>query len=176
MDKPTASLRLLLLSDTHGQIHPSILALAAGVDLVVHAGDVGCAAVLDALRGAGRSLLAVRGNNDLPATWPAQDQAELDALPSQASIDLPGGRLAVEHGHLVNPVSRRHARLRQRHADARLVVYGHSHRQLLDDSALPLVVNPGAAGRARTFGGSGCMLLHITPAEWKIESLRFSLD
>jgi uncharacterized protein len=168
--------RILLLSDTHGQVHPEILALAAGVDTIVHAGDIGHPRILEALAATGRPLVAVRGNNDVPTKWPAEAHGMLQELPLTSGLDLPGGRLAVEHGDRANPVARRHAVLRARHAGARLVVYGHSHRQLIDDDAEPWVVNPGAAGRSRTYGGAGCVLLHAAASGWSLEPLRFGLQ
>jgi putative phosphoesterase len=172
-NSPYCNTRVLLLSDTHGQVHPKILALAAEVDAIVHAGDIGHPAVLDKLSAAGRPLLAVRGNNDVPAKWPADAHGLLEELPLATGLDLPGGRLMVEHGDRANPVARRHAMLRDRHAGARLVLYGHSHRQLIDDTAEPWVVNPGAAGRSRTYGGAGCVLLRATATKWSLEALRF---
>jgi predicted phosphodiesterase len=64
--------------------------------------------------------------------------------------------------------------LRQRHPDARLIVYGHSHRLCCDLDAQPWVVNPGAAGRARTFGGASCLVLRIQDNGWHIEAYRFA--
>lgn len=166
--------RVCILSDTHGALDPRIAALAARCDLVVHGGDVGNAAVLHLLRGERDALVAVRGNNDLPTKWPAADVAVLAALPEQAELALPGGRLVIEHGHQVNPAARRHALLRQRHPAARAVVYGHSHRLVCDLVAAPWVLNPGAAGRSRTFGGPSCLLLHAGPRVWRVEPRRFA--
>ena len=167
--------RVLLLSDTHGQVHPEIVKIAAKVDRVVHAGDIGDATVLEALREGGRPLHAITGNNDVPGKWPTVDRCVLADLPQQLKIDLPGGVLAVEHGHRANPVAQRHKILRDRYPDARAIVYGHSHRQLVDDAEMPWVVNPGAAGRSRTFGGAGCIVLTIVGGEWRLEALRFAL-
>lgn len=174
-DSPYRDTRILLLSDTHGQVHPQILALATEVDAIVHAGDIGHPQVIEALTASGRPLVAVRGNNDVPAKWPTKAHGVLEVLPLTAGLDLPGGRLAVEHGDRANPVARRHALLRERHAGARLVLYGHSHRQLVDDAAEPWVVNPGAAGSSRTYGGAGCVLLRASSREWSLEAIRFGL-
>lgn len=174
-DSPYRKTRILLLSDTHGQVHPQILALAAEAEAIVHAGDIGHPRVLEELAETGRPLVAVRGNNDVPGKWPAEAHGLLEELPLTSGLDLPGGRLAVEHGDRANPVARRHAVLRARHAGARLVLYGHSHRQLIDDAAEPWVVNPGAAGRSRTYGGAGCVLLHTAAEQWSLEALRFPL-
>lgn len=169
-------MRLLLLSDTHGCLHPRILALAGQVDAVVHAGDVGHPDVLTALAAGGADLSVVRGNNDVPAKWPGDALETLAQLPARLEVELPGGRLVVEHGDRANPAARRHAVLRARHAGARLVLYGHSHRQVIDQSDSPWVVNPGAAGRSRTFGGAGCVLLTATRRRWSLEALRFALE
>ena len=91
-----------------------------------------------------------------------------------AILELPGSVLAAEHGHRVNPVAQRHALLRTRHAGARAVVYGHSHRLAVDQTKQPWVLNPGAAGRSRTFGGPSCLVLTASIDRWNIEVCRFS--
>ena len=161
-------MRVLIVSDTHGLIDARIAALARDCDAVVHGGDVGDAAVLDALGG---RVVAVRGNNDVAAKWPVVQQAMLAALPEQAALDLPGGRLVVVHGDRW-PARGRHAALRRAFAAARAVVYGHSHQLVVDDRAQPWVLNPGAAGRARTYGGPSCLLLHATGREWRVVAQR----
>jgi hypothetical protein len=170
-----SSVRVLLLSDTHGKLHPEILGLAADVDLVVHAGDIGGAGILEQLAADGRPVHAVRGNNDVPAKWRTGGREMLEKLPMQESLSLPGGVLAVEHGHRRNPVRARHELLRRAYPEARLVLYGHSHRQVIDDALMPWVVNPGAAGRSRTYGGAGCVVLTAGMDGWGLEVFRFSL-
>jgi uncharacterized protein len=160
--------RVLILSDTHGCVDARIRAQALACDAVVHAGDVGSAAVLDAL---GPALFAVRGNNDVAAKWPAADAARLGALPEQAELELPGGRLVVVHGDHWPPRNR-HAALRRAFPAARAVVYGHSHRLVVDAERLPWVLNPGAAGRARTYGGPSCLLLEAGPQGWQVTPQR----
>jgi putative phosphoesterase len=170
------TLRVCILSDTHGELDARIAELASSCAITIHGGDVGCAAVLDSLRAAGTRLIAVRGNNDVPAKWPPSDYAELAALPSAAQVALPGGVLAVEHGHAASPARLRHERLRTRHPQARAIVYGHSHRLVCDLDQRPWVLNPGAAGRSRTFGGPSCLLLCVTSTRrWQLESHRFPL-
>jgi putative phosphoesterase len=165
--------RVCILSDTHGVVDERVLATAARCDLVVHGGDIGDRTVLDALRTVCPEVVAVLGNNDLPAKWPAAQHGLLAALPAQAQVELPGGILAVEHGHRVNPVASRHRKLRARHPQARAIVYGHSHRLLIDRDAAPWVLNPGAAGRARTHGGASCLLLTAGSRQWRITPRQF---
>ncbi|MGC9008924.1 MAG: metallophosphoesterase family protein, partial [Halothiobacillaceae bacterium] len=93
----------------------------------------------------------------------------LRELPERVEIDLPGGILAVEHGHRVLPAALRHARLRERHPDARAVVYGHTHRLVIDREAEPWVLNPGAAGRIRTYGAPSCLVLNAGADQWSVD-------
>ena len=168
-------MKILLLSDTHAQLHPAICELAAVADQVIHAGDIGAAYVLDQLR-RHSPVLAVLGNNDKPDHWTGNGRDRLASLETTATLPLASGTIAIEHGHRANPAGRRHALLRKRYPDARLVVYGHSHRLCLDQSAEPWVVNPGAAGRSRTFGGPSCVMLHADGEDWTLQPYRFSLS
>lgn len=166
-------MRVLLLSDTHGALDARIAALARTCDLAVHAGDVGSAGVLAELRDACPQVIAVRGNNDVPAKWPRDQHMELAALGTQAAIDLPGGVLVAIHGDRL-AAQHRHARLRAAFPQARAIVHGHSHRLVIDDAESPWVLNPGAAGRARTFGGPSCLVLTATARHWRIAPARFA--
>ena len=53
------------------------------------------------------------------------------------------------------------------------MVYGHSHRLCIDRSAQPWVANPGAAGRARTFGGPSLLLLVAQRGTWSLREQRY---
>ena len=165
-------MRVLIVSDTHGAVDARIVALARDCALVLHAGDVGSSDVVDALASPDRPVLAVRGNNDVTAKWSSAQHARLDALPLAREVDLPGGRVVVVHGDAYAPRTR-HAMLRRDHGDARAVVYGHSHRLLVDDAQTPWVLNPGAAGKARTNGGPSCLVLDAGGDAWRVEALRF---
>jgi hypothetical protein len=165
------TVRVLLLADTHGVLDPRIAELAQDCALAVHAGDVGASAVLEALAAAAGQVLAVRGNNDVPGKW-LGPEADLLALPECIDVPLPGGTLVLEHGHR-HPPARRHARLRAAHPGARAVLCGHSHRLLQDVVAAPWILNPGAAGRARTGAGPSCLLLDAGALGWRISVCQF---
>jgi putative phosphoesterase len=164
--------RVLIVSDTHGAVDARIVALADRCDLVLHGGDVGSADVVDALAGTRREVIAVRGNNDVAQKWPTAQALRLAALPLERIVELPGGRAVVVHGDAY-AARERHAALRRAYAGARVIVYGHSHRLLIDDAQAPWVLNPGAAGKARTNGGPSCLLLDATDDAWRVEALRF---
>lgn len=166
-------LKVALLSDTHGNLDYRIAEVITGSDWVIHAGDIGNAAILHQLAQLGEKVVAVRGNNDTPPKWPQADHDILNALPHERRLSLPGGDLLVLHGHRVNPATSRHQRLRKRYPDVRAVVYGHSHQLDEDIAAEPWILNPGAAGKSRTFGGPSCLLLHINGLQWHVEHFRF---
>ncbi|MHB8473950.1 MAG: metallophosphoesterase family protein [Gammaproteobacteria bacterium] len=169
------AITVAILSDTHGQLDPRIAALVRGCDYAVHAGDIVGAGVLEQLQ-ARRGMVAVRGNNDSEAKWPKPEWTTLRALPWSATLELPGGVLAVTHGNRITPVPRRHERLRRLFPEARVIVYGHSHVLTIDQAATPWILNPGAAGRARTHGGPSCLVLTASERDWRVETRRFEFE
>lgn len=165
-------MRVLIVSDTHGVVDARIAALARECELVVHGGDVGNESVIETLAVGGARVVAVRGNNDVASKWPRGERDALDALDEIARVELPGGVLVATHGDRYAP-SARHAKLRAQFPDARAVVYGHSHRLVVDDREAPWILNPGAAGRARTYGGPSCLVLEASARQWRVEPHRF---
>lgn len=128
--------RIGLISDTHGLVRPQVHEALAGVEMLLHAGDVGGDEVLDEL-----SLIApvhaVFGNCDLPGD---------PRLAASIVRDFDGVTVHVSHGHEVG--SPTPDRLRAKYPQ-RVIVYGHTHRQLIDSGEGRLVINPGAAGQRR---------------------------
>jgi putative phosphoesterase len=122
-----------LISDTHGLVRPEALAALAGVDLIVHAGDIGSPAVLEALR-AIAPVVAVRGNNDREA-WAS-------GLPHIARTEIGGIRVCVVH-------DLKELRLDPARDGIDVVVHGHSHRPSVERRERVLIVNPGSAGPRR---------------------------
>ena len=165
--------KICILSDTHGALDPRIADTVSQCDIAIHGGDIGNASVLEQLRPRGERVIAVLGNNDTLRKWPKQDREFLATIPERAELCLTGGSVIIEHGHRANPASQRHQRLRSRHPEARAIVYGHSHRLVCDLDLLPWILNPGAAGLSRTFGGPSCLVLHAGHRRWRVEPLRF---
>ena len=127
------SIEIGVISDTHGLMRSGALAALAGVAHIVHAGDIGAQAVLDALARVA-PVTAVRGNNDHGA-W-----AEL--IPPRAMLEVGGIRLLVVHdrSELVGPPG-------VLGVDA--IVSGHSHRPSIQRHGDMVYVNPGSAGPRR---------------------------
>jgi uncharacterized protein len=125
-----------LISDTHGLLRPDVFTALAGVDLILHAGDVGGDDILDAL-GAIAPVQAVFGNTDPPGHPRLTDRIE---------HTVGGLSIHVSHGHeLGSPTPDRLLAV----YSADVIVYGHTHKQLVTRSGMRLVINPGAAGARR---------------------------
>ena len=125
-----------LVSDTHGLVRADVHQALRGVSLILHAGDVGGHDVLDEL-----ALIApveaVYGNTDDPGD---------PRLAAELVREIGGVRIHVSHGHEVGSPTA--AKLLARYAED-VLVYGHTHRQLVTRADGRLVVNPGAAGPRR---------------------------
>ena len=152
--------RIGLISDTHMPLRcrvlpPTLHDVLAGVDLLLHAGDVGELWVLDRLS-AIAPLVAVHGNDDTPAAH--------RELPFQQLITLGGQRLLLWHSHfpdwaeemafredddLIRSLQR--SVDQGRRSGANLVVFGHWHIPLVYDAGDLLVVNPGAIASGNIF-------------------------
>lgn len=167
------AVRLAIVSDTHGKVAEQVQRVVAGCDIVVHAGDICGAEVLELLQPRSNRVYAVRGNNDRQGLWSASDYAVLAKIPEQITLELPGGTLVVEHGHRHGMHQPSHDSLRAAHPDARVIVYGHTHKMLLDQSRDPWILNPGAAGHTRTHGGPSCLVMTARAGSWSIEKMRF---
>jgi putative phosphoesterase len=162
-----------ILSDTHGSIHPGVLEKMNACDLIIHAGDICGGHVLEQLTPKTGEIVAVRGNNDVTQHWVQESTYTLKELSDERRIDLPGGSLAVIHGHQYWSREDPQSAILSHFPDARAVVYGHSHyvqHEKIDDRWL---LNPGAAGNRLNRGGSSCLILRASEESWKVEMYRF---
>jgi len=122
-----------LISDTHGLIRPEAIEALQGVDLVVHAGDIGKPEVLNALKAIG-PLVAIKGNNDIGA-WAS-------ILPDTRLVQTANMKLYVIHNVKeldCEPAAEGYA----------VVISGHSHKPSVLTRDGVLFVNPGSAGPRR---------------------------
>ena len=122
-----------VISDTHGLMRPEVAGAFKGAHLIIHAGDIGGADVLDQL-GSMAPVVAVRGNNDKDR-WAR-------AIPETELIEI--GKLRILILHDVKELPFRPA---DRHIH--IVISGHSHRPLIDRRDGILFLNPGSAGPRR---------------------------
>ena len=126
-----------LISDTHGLVRPEVFDALAGVDLIIHAGDVGPADVLIELATIA-PVRAVWGNTDAPGRPDLVER--IDEMFEQV-------RVVVTHGHEIG--SPNPPRLVSAYMHADVIVYGHTHQQIITRAARRMVINPGAAGARR---------------------------
>ena len=124
-----------LISDTHGLMRVEALRALEGVDVILHAGDVGHRRVLDALASVA-PVHAVAGNVDPPDR----------SLRSSVDRVFEGVRLHMSHGH---EIGRPTPELMATRYEADIIVFGHTHRPVVRQIGSALVINPGAAGPAR---------------------------
>jgi uncharacterized protein len=122
-----------VISDTHGLLRPEAVAALTGVERIIHAGDIGERAVLDALERLA-PVSAVRGNNDRGG-W-ARDLPETDV------VEIGGVALYVLHD--VHELD-----LDPRAAGFAAVIAGHSHQPGQQERDGVLYFNPGSAGPRR---------------------------
>ena len=147
-----------VISDTHGLLRPEATAALAGVELIIHAGDIGNPEILATLARIA-PVHAVRGNTDR-ANWAAD-------LPHTRVVEVGGLLLYVLHELFtldLNPAA----------AGFAAVIYGHSHSPHMERKNGVLYLNPGSAGPRRfTLPVS---LARLIIGEGALEAKLISLD
>jgi len=121
-----------VISDTHGLVRPKAIEALEGVDMILHAGDVGNQEVLDTLNEIA-PVVAVRGNND-KGEW-------AESLPDWEVVEI--GNVSIYMLHDVKEIDISPAGTFQ------VVVSGHSHKPAIEERRGVLYVNPGSAGPRR---------------------------
>jgi putative phosphoesterase len=130
---PDSTMKIGIISDTHGLLRPEAIERLAGVQHIIHAGDIGQPEVIWGLRQIA-PVTAIRGNVDRGA-WAAE-------FPHTARVRLAGRSIHVLHDLKeldLDPVA----------AGLSVVVSGHSHRPKIETVGGVLYLNPGSAGPRR---------------------------
>jgi hypothetical protein len=148
-------MRLGIISDTHGLLRPEAARALSGVDLIVHAGDVGKPEVLTQLK-AIAPVFAVRGNVDTEP-WATE-------LPATAIVDAGSASLYVLH-------NLRELDLRPDAAGFDAVISGHTHQAEQWEREGVLYLNPGSAGPRRFNLPVTLALVDVGSTPWKVEIL-----
>ena len=130
--------RIGVISDTHGFFDPAVVALFAGVDHIIHAGDVGDPAIIDAL-GVIAPVTAVSGN--------VEGDGGTAELPREVTGEIGGVRFVVAHKpkRLLKRVAAGRVAFGPDGARPDLVVYGHVHVPTASWVDGTLYLNPGTA-------------------------------
>jgi putative phosphoesterase len=145
--------RIGVVSDTHGLMRPEVLQVFRGVDLILHAGDIGTPEVLQELRSVA-PVIAVRGNND-KGRWAHK-------IPQTEVAHVGGVRIYLLH-------DLKELSLSPSSAGFLAVVSGHSHRPSVEEQDGVLFLNPGSAGPRR-------FTLPISIARLNVERQRVSAE
>ena len=122
-----------IISDTHGLLRPEVAEAFSGVDLILHAGDIGASEVIKELRTIA-PVMAVRGNND-KGIWAT-------AIPETEVVQVDSVLIYMLHDLKqldLHPAAR----------GFRAVISGHSHRPSIETRDEVLFLNPGSAGPRR---------------------------
>jgi uncharacterized protein len=138
--------RIGIISDTHGLLRPEAERRLAGVDHIVHAGDIGRPEIVDALRKIA-PVTAIRGNVDT-GEW-AREYADTELV-----------RLAGKSIYILHDLNTLHIDPR---ADTDVIVSGHSHVPKIEKIGGILYLNPGSAGPRRFRLPITLATLEVTP-------------
>jgi len=152
--------RIAVLSDTHNYLDPRIPHLFAGVDHILHGGDIGQPAIILALEQIA-PVTAVAGNTDDPGFHYRLTEV----------IELAGRKFLVQH--IVNPRSLADPikpRIAREWPD--MVVFGHTHKPFSESIGGTWFFNPGYAGKPRFGMERGAAILHCGEKEIRAEYLR----
>jgi putative phosphoesterase len=130
-------LRLGVISDTHGLFDASVTSIFAGVDAIIHAGDIGKIEIISRLELIA-PVVAVEGNND-----------SFGAFPAQRVEEFAGQKVMIRHifGEL-HQLKEKDKRMVEQ-LRPRVVVFGHSHRPYREMLGRTMLFNPGSAGPRR---------------------------
>jgi uncharacterized protein len=131
--KATSPFKIGLISDTHGLLRPEATRALAGVQRIIHAGDIGSPEILEQLSSIA-PVDAVRGNND-KGTWAA-------AVPLYQALEFAGVSIYVLHD--LNEMD-----IDPEAAGFQVVIAGHSHQPRITERDSVQYVNPGSAGPRR---------------------------
>ncbi len=148
-----------VISDTHGLLRPQAVAALQGVEIIVHAGDLGGPEVLARLTSIA-PVQAVRGNTD-KGDWAR-------SLPLNRVVAVGGLHLYVLHNLYeldLDPGA----------AGLAAVIYGHSHQPSLERQNGVLYLNPGAAGPRRFTLPVTLALLRVRDAALEVEFIKLKV-
>lgn len=158
-------MRVGVISDTHGFCHAHVYHIFDGVELILHAGDIGEEKVISDLE-ALAPVRAVVGNVDSPPLT--------DRFPRVAEVELEGWLILLAHQG--GPPERLSEELKAMVAERKpaALVFGHTHLPMARQQGGVLYLNPGYAGRQRFGWKRSVAVLHV--GEQGLEATIHSLE
>ena len=153
-------MKIGVISDTHNFLDPKVLKLFAGVDHILHGGDIGLPWIIMELESIA-PVTAVLGNTDEGGL----QYREMEL------IELAGRKFLVHH--IVNPRALADP-LKSRIARGKpdVVVFGHTHKPFSETIAGTFYFNPGYAGSSRFGMERSIAILHCDAKNIRPEYLR----
>ncbi len=145
------SVRIAVISDTHGVLRPEVRQAVEGCDCIFHGGDIGDEAILAELRKIA-AVYAVRGNND---TGPWAEE-----LGRELTVQLEGYRFYMIHNQ-----KEQSAKVEE----ADFAIYGHSHQYASEMRGNTLWLNPGSCGRRRFALPLTFAMLELTGGGYRLQ-------
>lgn len=162
MDLPLnkSSARIGIISDTHGLLRPEVAPFFAGVDYIIHAGDIGKPSILATLEHMA-PVIAVLGNTDIASWYGPQVEQTIQ-------VDILGKHILVLH-------DLHHLRTNLKANGITIVIHGHTHKPSTHTKGGILYMNPGSAGPQRGHLPISIALLTITEDNCTVEHKTLSL-
>lgn len=149
-------MKIGIISDTHGFLDPRIEHLFAGVDHILHAGDIG------------HPMIEVELKFIAPVTVVLGNTDQGMAFPETELVTLADKKFLLHH--IVNPRALSEpvkARIRRDHPDA--VIFGHTHKKFAETVEGVFFLNPGYAGKPKFGAERSVARLHLDGAELRHE-------
>lgn len=148
-----------IISDTHGLVRPQAIQALAGVDMILHAGDIGSREVLDTLNEIA-PVVAVRGNND-KGEW-------AHSISDWEVVEV--GNISIYMLHDVKEID-----ISPSGGGFHVVVSGHSHKPSVEERRGVLYINPGSAGPRRFTLPVSLAHLHVIGDDFRAKLIELSV-
>jgi len=149
--------RIALISDTHGVVTRALIETVSGVNMIIHAGDLGSKEIFTRLSDVA-PVIAVSGNVDRWNVWNK-------LLPDEETIEVDGIYIYV--AHILENIS-----ISLKSAGIDVVVFGHTHIPSIGHEAGIIYINPGSPTLPRSGAGSTIGMLEINNGQIKSEIIK----
>ncbi|HEX9652680.1 MAG TPA: metallophosphoesterase family protein [bacterium] len=134
-------MKIGVIADTHGYLHPNVFRAFEGMELILHAGDIGTEDIITSLESIA-PVRAIHGNIDI---FPLSTR-----YPEALALEIHGVGICMIHLFISVRTSPVQNALRNLHiGKLELVICGHTHEAKLERKEEVLIFNPGSAGRRR---------------------------
>lgn len=155
-------MKIGIISDTHNNLPEDVLNIFQGVDLILHAGDIGPMEILDKLKKVAPTE-AVYGNTDIYSI--------ASQLPSKINLNLEGIQILLLHN--IGTMSNFTWNLKRGKykPEPKMIIFGHTHAPYFKEYMEYIFINPGSAGMPRGGYQRSVMLLNISNGEVKNHKL-----